>query len=191
MVLFSHLHLRNLTLFVGIFGFLFIVVLPVSAVNTGWQPVNVTSWAQIDVPPGWTYGSIEVDPTNPDQATLEAVAPNGETKIQYVFHKNLDPATAGELRRNQDRYMSSQGFCLCGDQPSFIENEDQTTMKQVYFKGTEEGAVVCSAAYPGWGRYQYAIVMDGTNAVSSYFDDLPDTLADHIRPITPVNSTVS
>lgn len=191
MVLQSQLHLRNLALLVGIFGFLFIVVLPVSAVNTGWQPVNVTSWAQIDVPPGWTYGSIEVDPKNPDQATLEAVAPNGETTIQYVFYRNLDPATAGELRRNQDRYMSSQGFCLCGDQPSFIENEDQTTMKQVYFKGTEEGAVVCSAAYPGWGRYQYAIVMDGTNSVSSYFDDLPDTLADHIRPITPVNSTVS
>lgn len=172
-------------------GILFLTIPSAAVVNTGWQPVNITPWAQLDIPPGWSYGTITQDPKDPDQATLEAVAPNGETKLQYVFDKNLNPATAGELRRNQDTYMGSQGFCHCGGEPSFEEGADRTTMEQIYIKGTNEGAVVCSAAYPGWGRYQYALLMDGTSSVSEYFEDLPDTLAEHIRPITPVNATAS
>lgn len=167
--------------------FLIVTSLPASAVvNTGWQPVNITPWAQIDIPPGWTWGDITTDTIDPDTATLEAVSPFGDTRLIYVFEKNLNPASAGQLRRSQNQYMSTQGYSCCGE-PSLIENEDQSAVKQIYYKGTEEGAVVCSAAYPGWGRYQYTLLMDGSSSVGNYFDDLPDAVADHIRPITPIN----
>lgn len=157
-------------------------------VSNGWQPVNITPWAQIDIPPGWTWGDIATDPKDPDTATLEAASPFGDTRLIYVFEKNLNPASAGQLRRSQDQDMSSQGFSCCGD-PSIIENEDQAAVKQIYYKGSEEGAVVCSAAYPGWGRYQYTLLMDGSGSVSNYFDDLPDAVAAHIRPITSMNTS--
>ena len=134
-----------------------------------------------DIPPGWTYGEITTSPTDPDSATLEAHSPDGETTLQYVFDHNTNPASLGELRGTQDHYMDNQGFCLCEDQPSFTENNGHTAMKQTYIKGTDLGAVVCSAAYPGWGRYQYALIMNGPSSVNEYFDDLPDSQAAHYQ----------
>ena len=154
------------------------------AVSQGWQPVNVTSWAQVDLPPGWTYQIIDTSVSDPDSATLQAVSPNQETTLEYLFERELSPASAGELKRSQDRMMNARGFCECQDQPRFSETDKGTVMKQTYYKGTDQGAVVCSVAYPGWGRYQYAIIMNGKSAVSTYYEDLPDTLAEHIRPVS-------
>ncbi|WP_319580246.1 hypothetical protein [uncultured Methanospirillum sp.] len=168
------------TLFILIF---LLLSFPVSAVNTGWHPVNITPWAQVDIPPGWTYGDISTDPFDPDITSLVAKSPDGSTTLQYLFDHNPNQATPGDLMRAQDQYMNKQGFCLCQDRPSFTENDGNTAMKQTYIKGTEDGAVVCSGAYPGWGRYQYALLMNGASSVSKYFDDLPDDVADHIRPV--------
>lgn len=164
------------------------ICIPVAGANSGWQPVNITPWAQIDIPPGWTFGDITPDPQDPDTATLEAVSPFGDTRLVYVFEKDLNPASAGQLRRSQNQQMSTWGFSCCGD-PLIIENTDQAAVKQIYYKGTDEGAVVCSAAYPGWGRYQYTLLMDGSSSVGNYFDDLPDAVAAHIRPIIPTNTS--
>ncbi len=176
---------RNIVLTFLILIFVLLSI-PVSAVNTGWQPVNITPWAQIDIPPGWSYGDISTDPFDPDTTSLEATSPDGSTTLQYLFDRNTNPATPGELRRAQDQYMNKQGFCLCQDRPSFTETNGNTAMKQIYIKGTEDGAVVCSGAYPGWGRYQYALLMNGASSVSRYFDDLPDDVADHIRPVSDI-----
>ncbi|MDD1730011.1 MAG: hypothetical protein LUQ50_13190 [Methanospirillum sp.] len=162
-----------------------------AAVNTGWQPVNITSWAQIDVPPGWSYGEITRDPVNPETSTLEAISPDRATKLVYVFEHNSNPISAGELCRTQNRFMDDKGFCLCQANPLFTETAESTVAKQTYIKGEEDGAVVCSGAYPGWGRYQYALLMNGASSVSKYYDDLPDDIAEHIRPIAQTNTTGS
>jgi hypothetical protein len=162
---------------------LFLCTATTAVTNSGWQPVNVTSWAQVDIPPGWTYGEITTDPFDPDTTTLEAKSPDGSTTLQYLFDHNINQATPGDLRRTQDKYMNNQGFCLCQERPSFTETDGNTAMKQTYIKGTEDGAVVCSGAYPGWGKYQYALLMNGASSVSKYYDDLPDDVAEHIRPI--------
>ena len=170
-----------------IFILLFLLIsFPASALNTGWQPVNITPWAQVDIPPGWTYGDISTDPFDKDKTSLEAKSPDGSTTLQYLFDRNLNQASPGELMRAQDQFMNKQGFCLCQDRPSFTETDGNTAMKQTYIKGTEDGAVVCSGAYPGWGRYQYALLMNGASSVSRYFDDLPDDVADHIRPVSDI-----
>jgi hypothetical protein len=156
---------------------------------SGWQPVNVSTWAQADIPPGWTYTALENAPDDPDVITLEALSPNRESLLRYVFERNPAHASAGELKRSQDRMMNELGFCECQYEPQFTENENKTVMKQTYIKGSEEGAVVCSAAIPGWGRYRYALMMKGSSAVMDYYEEMPDKLADHIRPvITPSDS---
>lgn len=177
----NHIHARFLAFLLLISG---LVLISSSAVSQGWQPVNVTSWAQVDLPPGWTYQVIDAGASDPDSATLQAVSPDHETTLEYLFERDLTPASAGELKRSQDRMMNAQGFCECQDQPQFSETDQGTVMKQTYYKGTDQGAVVCSGAYPGWGRYQYAIIMNGKSAARKYYEDLPDTLAEHIRPVS-------
>ena len=165
---------------------------PVTGVaSPGWQTVNVNSWAQIDLPPGWTYGAVENSTAKPDAVYLEALSPDQEARLQYVFERNLNSASPGELKRSQDRMMGDRGFCECQYEPQFVQTEGSTTMKQTYFKGTDQGAVVCSAAYPGWGRYQYSLIMSGASAVSDYYEDMPDKLAEHIRPVSSGNETES
>jgi hypothetical protein len=176
----SQLFLVTSTLIISLF---FLCTTTTAVTNSGWQPVNVTSWAQVDVPPGWTYGEITADPSDTDKTTLEAKSPDGSTTLQYLFDHNTNQASPGDLKRTQDKYMNNQGFCLCQDRPSYTESSDNTAMKQTYIKGTEDGAVVCSGAYPGWGRYQYALLMNGASSVSKYYDDLPDDVAEHIRQI--------
>lgn len=183
-------HLMFLVLNTLILSLLFLCPATTAVTNSGWQPVNITSWAQVDIPPGWTYGEITKDPFDPDKTTLEAKSPDGSTTLQYLFDHNTNQASPGDLRRTQDQYMNQQGFCICQERPSFTEIDGNTAMKQTYIKGTDDGAVVCSGAYPGWGRYQYALLMNGPSSVSSYFDDLPDDVADHIRQIkVETNST--
>ncbi|PWR69809.1 hypothetical protein [Methanospirillum lacunae] len=173
-----------------IFSILFLCPSTTAVTNSGWQPVNVTSWAQVDIPPGWTYGDITTDPFDSDKTTLEAKSPDGSATLQYLFDHDTNQASPGDLSRTQDKYMNQQGFCLCQERPSFTETNGNTAMKQTYIKGTDDGAVVCSGAYPGWGRYQYALLMNGRSAVSTYYDDLPDDVADHIRQIkVETNST--
>jgi len=169
-------------------GLIFWCPISSATVNNGWQPVNITSWAQVDIPPGWTYGEITKDPFDPDTTSLEAYSPDGSTTLQYVFDKNVNSATPGELLRKQDQNMNKQGFCLCQERPSFTENNGKTEVKQTYIKGTQDGAVVCSGTYPEWGSYQYALLMNGASSVSQYYDDLPDDVKEHIRPIH-TNST--
>jgi hypothetical protein len=166
-----------------IISLLFLCTTTTAVTNSGWQPVNITSWAQVDIPPGWTYGEITTDPFDPDTTSLEAHSPDGSTTLQYVFDKNPNSSTPGELLRKQDQNMNKQGFCLCQERPSLIENNGNTETKQTYIKGTQDGAVVCSGAYPEWGSYQYALLMSGASSVSQYYDDLPDDVKEHIRPI--------
>ncbi len=188
-----HIHFRSPAFLLLVS--LLVLISSSGAVSQGWQPVNVTSWAQVDLPPGWTIQVIDSAGSDPDSATLRAVSPDQETTLEYLFERDLNPASAGELKRSQDRMMNARGFCECQDQPRFSETDRGTVMKQTYYKGTDQGAVVCSGAYPGWGRYQYFLIMNGKSAVRKYYEDLPDTLAEHIRPVSspeiPNNDSVS
>ena len=165
------------------------IIFPAMASDT-WQPVEARSWALIDAPPGWTSLSENNETTSPDSAVITAYSPDKKTRLRYILEHNHDEMTIEQIRKYQSSYMSQLGYRICQTKDPIIEeNGDQTSFRQVYVRGTSDAAVIGTMVYPGWGQAHYALVMEGPDAVSQFYESIPPLMQEHIRPVTVEEKT--
>ncbi len=177
-------HLITTTLFLT----LLISILPVVA--DSWQPVEVRSWVQADIPAGWSVSVDNNETVQPDTAKVTAISSDTNSRLTYILEHNADPMTEGEIQQYQSGYMSRLGFRICKTKdPIRDETAEHTFFRQTYVRGTDDAAVIGTLVYPGWGVGHFVLVMEGADAVSRDYESLPPSVSDHLIPIMSTEPT--
>lgn len=152
--------------------------------DTDWQQGPSPTWASTAIPPGWTILkelSIGQDNTT---ATFTARSPEWKAELVYILEHTGHEISMDALQAYQDTWMQNNGYRICETKdPVKRTKSDHISLKQVYVEGTNKGAVMYSASYPGWGRYHVCLLMTGTDAVAQYFDSIPAQIPDHVKPV--------
>lgn len=149
-----------------------------------WKPVNLGPWVQIDLPPGFTPQQEIKNSPDSDTLQFSAFSPDRRSEIKYLLNHVNESVTVTSLQEFQNKMMSNLGFRICKTKDPVIKDTGKNiSVKQVFVKGTDDGAVMFSAAYPGWGTYHYILLMSGSQAVAKYYDLIPSQMQDHVRPV--------
>jgi hypothetical protein len=120
---------------------------------------------------------------------VEAVSPDRDSRLIYFIERTDNVMARGEMEAFQNQWMKAEGYRVCmTHDPKFRMKADHTSLTQVYVQGTDNGAVMVSAGYPGWGMTHAALLMEGRGAVEAYYELLPGQFEDHILPVSDPDS---
>ena len=175
-------NLYKVRLIILVFILLTFALWPVSA-SDSWQKTDSPSWVNIEIPPGWNLKATQESNINQSSVTIRSVSPDMSSELVYILDYSQH-ITTGEMESFQNQWMEDSGYRICRTKNPVIRTKsDHSEVKQVFVQGTDKGAVMYSADYPGWGRYHVALLMDGKSAVKEYYETLPQQVPDHIVPI--------
>lgn len=186
--MYSPLISRSYSKFLYYISYVILLILIFSIGNNGiaygasdWQKVPSPDWAIIDIPLGWIIkDNLKMGDEN-NTAMLSARSPDWQSELFLILERNKPDMTIDEMQAFQDRWMQNAGYRICKTKdPVKRIKSDNISLKQVYVQGTDKGAVMYSASYPGIGTYHAALVMSGESAVRHYYDSIPPQIPDHV-----------
>lgn len=153
-----------------------------------WQKVQSPDWAEIEIPSGWTImDDLKMGDEN-KTAMFSARSPDWQSELFFILDRDKPDMTIEQMQAFQDQWMQNAGYRICKTKdPVKRIKSDNISLKQVYVQGTDKGAVMYSASYPGIGTYHAALVMSGESAVRQYYDSIPPQIPDHIRLVIEKN----
>lgn len=194
MITVHHRSIPIFVLFISLLIFFGVVIHsgihPAAADTAGWQTIETPGWVSAEIPPGWEVSSSEPGGSRNETIMVEAISPEGNSRLFYFIEQTDNTMTRGEMEAFQDQWMKAEGYRICmTHDPVFRMKADHTSLKKVYVQGTENGAVMLSAGYPGWGMTHVALLMEGSDAVEAYYNLLPAQFEDHILPIPASSDT--
>lgn len=153
--------------------------------DDSWQPIDIATDVLIEIPPGWSL----IDAGSPDAgggySGITAMSPDRTSRLVYTLEKKPGDMNPDSIKQYQVSAMSKRGYRICMTKdPIITSTSGSSSYRQTYVRGSSDAAVIATRVWPEWGRAHATLLMEGSQAVQSYYDTIPPGLLDHITPLS-------